>query len=251
MAFTATARIPCRPLSVDHKDLAEPKELLIDYNTGIVTVCKADGTFVDISDSIKTVIMNHIKSDKDVAKEIQVEIDGKLYTLETAIADQAKSLEDLKKALGFVKDEAGNIKFDIIEYINKIFNINKDSGTVSIDASSITDNDQKVMMTKQERDKLNSLSPGQSLQVTLSTNWTGDEAPYTQVVGLNGVKDTDVPVVDIILNSDFDTAMEELNSYGFLYRVTTGNNQITVYTTEKTTVQLRLQLKFDRTVQGG
>ena len=65
--FPATARIPCRPLEMAYKDLAEPKELLVDYSTGKISVCLADGTFVDIENIIKEII----KEDSSISESIQ------------------------------------------------------------------------------------------------------------------------------------------------------------------------------------
>lgn len=247
MAFNATARIPCRPLSAEHKDLAEPKELLIDYNTGVVTVCKADGTFIDMGESIKTIIMENIKTDPDMVKEIIIQIDGEDYSLETIILQHAKEIEDLKNALGFIKDEAGNIKFDIIEQIQNIFKTDSE-GNVIIEANNIKDTDTKVMMTVEEREKLASMSSPQTTQVTVGTSWTGTEAPYTQTVSVPGVKDTDIPIVDIVLSATYSTAMEQLDSYAYLYKIVTANNQIVIYATEKTKVGITLQMKFDRNI---
>lgn len=247
MAFNATARIPCRPLSIEHKELAEPKELLIDYATGVVTVCKADGTLIDMGESIKTIIMNNIKEDPGVVKEIVITIDGEKYSLETIILGQAQDIEDLKKALGFIKDEAGNIKFSIIEQIENMFNIDSE-GNVTIDASNINDTETKVMMTKEERDKLAGMSSPQVLQVTVGTTWSGTAAPYTQTISVPGVKDSDIPTVDIVLSATYSTAMEQLDNYAHLFKIITGNNQIVVYATEKTTLGLTLQMKFDRNI---
>lgn len=251
MAFTATARIPCRPLSTENQDLAEPKELLVDYNTGVVRICKADGTFVDMGDSIKTVIMEQIKSDPNITKNIIIQIDGKDYALETVVLKNRDDIAKLKNALGYTETD-GDISFEILKNIqNSITNINNTivQGNVSPSADNIKDTENKVMMTKDERNKLSELSKPQTVQVTVGTSWSGSSAPFSQTISCTGVTSNDVPVVDIVLSSTYSTAMTQLDNYAYLYRITTGTNQIVVYATQKTTTALTLQLKFDRTIR--
>ena len=194
----ATARIMCRPLSYENKDIAVPKELLVDYNTGNVYVCKEDGTFIDIGTTVKEII----KSDTTLIESIVIEIDGELYTLETIIADQAKMIEDLQKALGYYVDDNGEIQFNVLELINKIAIINPDTGEINfiINSTDITETNEKQFVSAAEKEDWNKATYPVIIKTTIrggASAWTGSAAPYTQRVTVTDIKESDIPVVDM------------------------------------------------------
>lgn len=51
-SYTAGSRIPVRPLSIDNKNLALPKELIIDYENSKIYICNMDGEIIDITAKI-------------------------------------------------------------------------------------------------------------------------------------------------------------------------------------------------------
>ena len=54
--YRADARIPFRPLSYEYKDLAEPKELVVDYENHNVYISNINGELVDITAGITEAI---------------------------------------------------------------------------------------------------------------------------------------------------------------------------------------------------
>lgn len=82
---------------------------------------------------------------------------------------------------------------------------------------------------------------------TIGTSWSGSSAPYTQTVSISGILATDTPIVDINLSSityaNKDSVTEAWSS---IYRITTAANSITVYSDEKTTTSVPIQLKIVR-----
>lgn len=77
-------------------------------------------------------------------------------------------------------------------------------------------------------------------------NWPS-ASPYTQTVSVSGVLSTDVPVVDIILNSTTATAKDEITSWGYVSKITTDDDSITVTCLEqKPTVNMSIHLKVVR-----
>lgn len=83
---------------------------------------------------------------------------------------------------------------------------------------------------------------------TISTTWSGTEAPYTQNITISGMSadDDDTPLVDLIPSDTYATAQSQLADWGKIYKITTAANQITVYATDKTTIALPIQLKVVR-----
>lgn len=82
---------------------------------------------------------------------------------------------------------------------------------------------------------------------TISTNWTGSSAPYTQTVTITGINSSDTPIVDVVLDSDTSTALNQLEAWGCVSKITTGMNQITVTCLEdKPITAIPIQLKVVR-----
>ena len=84
------------------------------------------------------------------------------------------------------------------------------------------------------------------LTTTLDTAWQGSEAPYTKTQTVNGLLATDTPIVDVVMSGNFGTDKARIEAWGCVYRITTANNAITLYATEKPTVSLPIQLKVVR-----
>ena len=80
--------------------------------------------------------------------------------------------------------------------------------------------------------------------VTISTNWTGSSAPYTQTITVTGLTNMDTPIVDVVLSSTTSTALSQLEAWNCVSKITTGTNQITVTCLEdKPTTAIPIQLK--------
>ena len=246
--FTATARIPCRPLSYENNGLAQPKELLVDYKTGNVWICKEDNTFVDVGNAVKETIIEQIKEDPDFVQNIQIDIDGETYELSTIVADNVNKIQLILEALGYYVDEdTQEIKFDLLDKIASV----DDEGNVTfnITTGDITETDDKFFMSQAEKDRLAQATHPEIKKVTIlggSQAWTGDAAPYTQQITVDGILETDTPVVDISLGDIYDTVQKQLDSYAYIYKILTYNGYIVVYASEPTEDDLTIQMKLDR-----
>ena len=242
--FPATARIPCRPLEMANKDLAEPKELLVDYSTGDISICKEDGTFTDIGVTIREII----KEDSSIAENIQIEIDGQMYAINTIVAEQNANIEELKNALGYYTDELGNIKFNLLD---KIANIDPDTGNVifNITTTDINETNEKQFVSADEKKAWSKATHPEFIKVNILSGdsaWTGTEAPYTQDVTVAGILETDTPIVDISLGDIYETIQKQLDSYAYIYKILTFNGYIRVYATQPTVDDLTVQMRIDR-----
>ena len=80
----------------------------------------------------------------------------------------------------------------------------------------------------------------------LSSSWNGSSAPYTVDLTLSGIKSTDNPIVDLIVDSTLSTAQSEVENWSYVYKILTNDNGIKLFATEKPTVDLSLQLKVVR-----
>lgn len=84
------------------------------------------------------------------------------------------------------------------------------------------------------------------LTTTIDTAWQGSKAPYTKTQTVNGLLATDTPIVDVVMSGNFETDEARIEAWGYVYRITTADNAITLYATEKPTVSLPIQLKVVR-----
>ena len=82
------------------------------------------------------------------------------------------------------------------------------------------------------------------IQATIpATGWVGDTAPYTQTITVEGISEDDNPVVDIILSDDIETMQAQLEDYGKILKITTGDGNITVYSSDLTTTDLTILIQ--------
>lgn len=84
-------------------------------------------------------------------------------------------------------------------------------------------------------------------EVEVSTSWTGSSsAGWSQTIAVNGIKSTDEPIVDVLLDSNVvNTNKQSLEAWAKVSHVTTADNNITVYSyaAEKPGNPFKIQLK--------
>lgn len=84
------------------------------------------------------------------------------------------------------------------------------------------------------------------LTATIGTDWSGSSAPYTQTISVVGILATDNPIVDIVPSNNFEMAEAELEAFGMIYKIVTGDGSITAYASEKTSASVPVKMKLDR-----
>lgn len=80
----------------------------------------------------------------------------------------------------------------------------------------------------------------------LADGWAGTSAPFSQAITVSGILETDKPKVDIVVSSTYATAETEIEAWGYVYRIVTRQNGVTVYATEKPEVSLNIQMEVIR-----
>lgn len=80
----------------------------------------------------------------------------------------------------------------------------------------------------------------------LADGWTGTSSPFSQVITVNGILETDKPKVDMVVSDTYATAETEIEAWGYVYRVVTSQNGVTAYATEKPEVSLNIQMEVIR-----
>ena len=77
--------------------------------------------------------------------------------------------------------------------------------------------------------------------ITTTTTWVKNSNYYVQQVDVNGITAGDTPIIDIITSvSNFEN---ELESYSKIFKITTSDNSISIYSSEAINIALTLQIK--------
>lgn len=271
MAFSATARIPCRPLSYGSAStMAEPKELIVDYEHHRLYLCDVNGDIVDITNSVdvdsididelwaKLLALIDARIDEkiteidfgdgditEIVKNVIITLKtGDQITINSSIVEMYQSITDIKQMIedGTVIDTIPAEK--VIESVERQF-VNEDDKKIWNNASDLIENVNSSLTD------IGGIVDIFMLNCTIASGdnaWTATDSsePYTQNVTLADVKETDIPIVDIVLSEDYNTAMEELNNYAYIYKITTHDGYIKVYSSQATTTAINIQMKIDR-----
>lgn len=76
-----------------------------------------------------------------------------------------------------------------------------------------------------------------------SAEWSGSSAPYTKTITISGVNMSDTPIIDVILDGyTFQEQNDILEEWSKIYRISTGVNNITLYATEPTTINIPITI---------
>jgi len=100
--YSATSRIPTRPLSYANRSLALPRELILDYEKARIYICNLSGKIVDITqgilDQTNTMIEENLKSEDTAStiKNISIELeDGDTVTIGSGIVELFSKITSL------------------------------------------------------------------------------------------------------------------------------------------------------------
>lgn len=136
-----------------------------------------------------------------------------------------------RKKITFEDD--GTVKYAIVEYADEPI----EEGT-RIGAEIFTEM-QEVIEKK---------ASAFNYTATVGIEWNSNEnGGFYQCVNVEGITEDDYPIIDIVLGNDTEQNAEYLEAWGVITRITTENNQITLYANEKApTVAFNIQLKVVR-----
>lgn len=79
-----------------------------------------------------------------------------------------------------------------------------------------------------------------------NSGWSGSAAPYTRTITVSGMLATDTPIADVVCSGTYSTDQTRIEEWGKIYRITTAANSITVYATAIPSVQIPITLKCVR-----
>lgn len=75
--------------------------------------------------------------------------------------------------------------------------------------------------------------------------WDGNNAPYIKTISVNGIKESDVPTIDVAPSHEsYYLDHEQIESFIMIYSISTNNNSITIRTNAKPKVAIPIQIKI-------
>lgn len=81
----------------------------------------------------------------------------------------------------------------------------------------------------------------------LASAFEGTTSPYTQKITVEGILETDNPVVGVVFDDNTSLALKQRDAWGSVHRITCMDDEITVYCFEdKPLIDIPIQLKVIR-----
>lgn len=206
--FTATSRVPTRPLSYANKAMAYRKELLVDYTNGMIYIIDENGNEHNVSEQVYSQLIEK----GDITDNIQVSIpDGSGGTTNVTI----------EEAFNQVINDVDSIKNNITE-INKIIEqLTSESGDLEINASDIVTDATHQFITQTQLDNLQQKVTIVEKVVTINPDdIIGTEAPYNCVKAVEGLDPSyPAPTIDIKYTDDvYENNNKEEDAYYCIHR---------------------------------
>lgn len=104
--YSASSRIPTRPLSYENASLAMPRELILDYKNAKIYICDLSGKIVDITEKLIAQMKSAIDSTlngndiKETVKDVEIELeDGNIVSIESGFVQLFKQISDINKMI--------------------------------------------------------------------------------------------------------------------------------------------------------
>ena len=83
--------------------------------------------------------------------------------------------------------------------------------------------------------------------ISLSTDWAGDTAPYSQTVAVEGILESDRPKVYFKVPEAFEDLESQQGAFAMLYDVETADGAVTFFAKELPEVAFNVTLEVSRT----
>ena len=112
------------------------------------------------------------------------------------------------------------------------------TGTPTAPTPSTGDSSTNIATTAFVKSSLVEFLNSPTYSGTLSTSWTGSQAPFSQSVTVTGIASTDEPILDVVMSGTYATDELRNTEWAYIYYAVTATDQITFYARQKPTVSL-------------
>ncbi len=107
-----------------------------------------------------------------------------------------------------------------------------------------------IYICDENRNVVKAIGAGSNAHITATISsdtdlWVNDSEKnaYMQTIDITDIKETDYPIIDIVLSDEYNTALEELNEYKKIYKIITFDGYIEVYSNSPVSIDLNIILK--------
>lgn len=76
----------------------------------------------------------------------------------------------------------------------------------------------------------------------IGVNWSGDTSPYTQTIEIWDLLATDNPIIDVVPSSNYQDASNQLDDWSEIFKITTTDHNLIVYSHRPTSVQIPIRI---------
>ena len=206
-----------------------------------------------------------IKHDHDDAYYTEAEIDDVISTIhddleniingDTVVAAAtyaASSTKATKDASGNIITETYETKSGSDAKFNEAKAYTDTTKSNLIDGAAADYNTFKKLENKinylssSKQDAIMNIATQRSYTATVNTTWTESGGYYYQDIAIEGILDTDTPIVDILPGNDNTLNVMYSDNMCKVFRITTSNNSIRVWATKSIDSSFPIQLKVVR-----
>lgn len=239
-------RTPVRPLGSTNLAMAYPGELLVDPDTG---------NFVYLTESKEQVFHNKpgtltvkqgtktILNNGDLSTDLVLQIpEAESSAYPTTFAWKNGTTTGPTGTLSL--SDGSSVSFPAIPIAST-----SQSGVVTTGDQFFKGNKNFIQLTADSltiNTPLGTSGIAYNVDSTLSTNWTGSSAPYSQRITVTGVTSSDRPIIDFRPSGTYATDQTAEEAWLNVYRAVTSSGSITFYAHDKPTVAIPIQIKLIR-----
>ena len=170
--------------------------------------------------------------------------ENNISDLESSVDGMNSTISGLSSRLSTAESDISQVESDVGGLETSVSNISSRLGTAESDINQLESD------MGQAKSDISSLQSSKAItttyNATIGTNWSNNGS-FVQTVSVPGILSTDNPIVDIVLNSNMETARTELENYAKISEITTTDEAIYIRCfDERPEVAMNIQLKVIR-----
>ena len=142
--FTASTRVPTRPLSYDNIAMAYKKEFVVDYHTGLLYVVDEEGNIINVTSSVYQALIDEYDFNK--AESITIIIKDPDDNTKEIVVNLQTIIQDILDDIDVIKNNYTTLN----ELLQKIKNLILNAkGELEIPAPAVKEDDEHNFVTKE------------------------------------------------------------------------------------------------------
>ena len=142
--FTASTRVPTRPLSYDNIAMAYKKEFVVDYHTGLLYVVDEEGNIINVTSSVYQALIDEYDFNK--AESITIVIKDPDDETKEIVVNLQTIINDILDDIDVIKNNYNTLN-ELLQKIKQL--ILNAKGELEIPAPAVKEDDEHMFVTKE------------------------------------------------------------------------------------------------------